>query len=555
MAESDNLALYRLWRPQTFSEMVAQEQVVFPLRQSVITGKFSHALLLSGTRGTGKTSLAKIFAKAINCLDPHEGDPCNACEICLAANDGSLMDINEIDAASHNSVDHIRRLTEEIIFTPVRTKYKVYIIDEVHMLSQGAFNALLKTLEEPPSHAVFIMATTEPHRIPATIISRSQHFQFRRISQEEMVKRMREIASSIDLAIEDEALEVIALLSGGALRDAISLLDQTRQAGAEVISRDQVLQLAGRVPDQFLSETAQAMIDRDPETLLTRIQELVMSGRDLARFVIDLGGHFRNLLVCRVSSNPHKLIQMQGKDIQALQATASKTSPAVLTDFIAGLAELQTSLRFSPDMRTSLEIGLIRLSSLSAGRPKEEKISEPAQKEQKIAKDPPPKADPIEPVQEEKSSLPPAPPPAPLPVQAPVQTEAASPSHDTIATDKGDEPLLDVWRDILELLQREKRIDISLCARPARVYVNKGTFEIRFENKLFGQYACLNKKECTALIEQLLGQRTGRHYPVRVALDEAQDKAVGASAEWAWLAKAREKALADEIPPPHPAED
>lgn len=548
MAESDNLALYRLWRPQTFSEMVAQEQVVFPLRQSVITGKFSHALLLSGTRGTGKTSLAKIFAKAINCLNPQEGDPCNACEICLAANDGSLMDINEIDAASHNSVDHIRRLTEEIVFTPVRAKYKVYIIDEVHMLSQGAFNALLKTLEEPPTHAVFIMATTEPHRIPATIISRCQHFQFRRIPQEEIVRRMRDIATSIDLKIDDEALEVIALLSGGALRDSISLLDQTRQLATDIVTRDQVLKLAGRVPDQFLSETAQAMIDQDPETLLANIQELVMSGRDLARFVTDLGGHFRNLLVCRVSAAPQKLIQMRGEDIEQLQAMAQKSSPAALTDFIAGLAELQVSLRFSPDIRTSLEIGLIRLSSRQAGSPIEEKA--PIQARPKKAPPTPPKA----PAEPESEPIPPPPAPERTPDPSPPAEEPQA-SHDTIATDLGEEPLLDVWRDILELLQREKRIDISLCARPARVYVNKGTFEIRFENKLFGQYTCLNKKECMALIEQLLGKRTGRHYPVRVALDEAQDQAVGATAEWSWLAKAREQALAEEIPPPHPAAD
>ncbi|MCK9177266.1 MAG: DNA polymerase III subunit gamma/tau, partial [Clostridiales bacterium] len=357
MSSSDRLALYRLWRPQTFSEMVAQEQVVFPLRQSVINGSFSHALLFSGTRGTGKTSLAKIFAKAINCLNPKDGDPCNECEVCKAANDGSLMDVYEIDAASHNSVDHIRRLTDEIVFTPVSARYKVYIIDEVHMLSQGAFNALLKTLEEPPSHAVFIMATTEPHRIPATIVSRSQHFQFRRIPNDEIVKRMRNIADSIDLAIDDDALDVIALLSNGALRDSISLLDQTRQLSVSPISRDAVLTLAGRVPDEFLSETAKAIIHHDPETLLSNIQELVMSGRDLARFVTDLGGYFRNLLVSRVSNEPETLIQMRHEDVALLKEIAGDTSSKELTALIAGLAELQVSLRFSPDIRTSLEIG------------------------------------------------------------------------------------------------------------------------------------------------------------------------------------------------------
>lgn len=542
MSASDRLALYRLWRPQTFTEMVAQEQVVFPLRQSVINENFSHALLFSGTRGTGKTSLAKIFAKAINCLNPVEGDPCNACENCRAANDGSLMDINEIDAASHNSVDHIRRLTDEIIFTPVSARYKVYIIDEVHMLSQGAFNALLKTLEEPPDHAVFIMATTEPHRIPATIVSRSQHFQFRRIPLEEIVKRMRAIAQSVNLSIDDDALEVIAQLSNGALRDSISLLDQTRQLPDERVTRDAVLTLAGRVPDEFLSETAKAIIQHDAELLLTNIQELVMSGRDLARFVTDLGGYFRNLLISRVAKAPEKLIQMRHEDVERLQSVAGDATSEQLTALIAGLAELQVSLRFSPDLRTSLEIGLIRLiadhdlpkaearqrrAPVEATQDVEEKAKE---KKAAVPKDPP--------IEEERAV-----------------THCVTPSDETIATKQGDEPLLDVWRDILDALQREKRIDISLCARPARVLLNAGTFEIRFDNRLFGQFACLNKKESIELIEQLLQTRAGKRYPVVVALDEELDKAVGATAEWAWLSEAREQALKDDIPAPNNGAD
>lgn len=549
MSSSDRLALYRLWRPQTFSEMVAQEQVVFPLRQSVINGSFSHALLFSGTRGTGKTSLAKIFAKAINCLNPKDGDPCNECEICRAANDGSLMDVYEIDAASHNSVDHIRRLTDEIVFTPVSARYKVYIIDEVHMLSQGAFNALLKTLEEPPSHAVFIMATTEPHRIPATIVSRSQHFQFRRIPNDEIVKRMRNIADSIDLAIDDDALEVIALLSNGALRDSISLLDQTRQLSVSPISRDAVLTLAGRVPDEFLSETAKAIIYHDPETLLSNIQELVMSGRDLARFVTDLGGYFRNLLVSRVSSEPEKLIQMRHEDVALLKEIAGDTSSKQLTALIAGLAELQVSLRFSPDIRTSLEIGLIRLTADSD-------IDEPIVKRESAppVKAPPKVSKPVEEKVEAKQIEERIEAVKEVPKEEP-ETHCVTPSDETIATDEGDEPLLAVWRDILDALQREKRFDISLCARPARVLMHKDSFEIRFDNKLFGQFACLNKKESIELIEQLLQKRTGKRYLVRVALDEELSRTVGASAEWPWLAEAREQALRDEIPAPHNGAD
>ncbi|HPX92769.1 MAG TPA: DNA polymerase III subunit gamma/tau [Bacillota bacterium] len=545
MTEMDNLALYRLWRPQTFSDMVGQEQVVFPLRQSIIDQKFSHALLFSGTRGTGKTSLAKIFAKAINCLNPDRGDPCNQCEICLAANDGSLMDINEIDAASHNSVDHIRRLTDEIVFTPVRAAYKVYIIDEVHMLSQGAFNALLKTLEEPPAHAVFIMATTEPHRIPATIMSRCQHFQFRRIPKDQMIERLAEIAKSIPLAIEDDALEIMAQIAGGALRDAISLLDQTRQLKAEKIGRDDVLLLAGRVPDEFLSETARSMIRNNPESLLTNIQELVMSGRDLTRFVTDLGGFFRNLLVARVSDKPESLIQMRHEDISQLQSIAQQSTASGLTDVIVGLAELQSSLRFSPDIRTSLEIGLLRLASLTGRQ----------------AEVPVPQKDPASKERPKKETSLPAPQAVPAQAKSPAQEtfqapdSCGAPGSEKIETQEGEELLLPVWRDILDLLLRERRFDISLCARPARVMVREGFFDIRFDNNLFGQYACLNKRESIELIEELLLQRTGKRYPVRITLDESLDQSVGATAEWRWLKDARDQALSESLPEPFSGAD
>lgn len=507
------------------------------------------------------------------------------------------MDINEIDAASHNSVDDIRRLTDEIVFTPIRARYKVYIIDEVHMLSPGAFNALLKTLEEPPAHAVFIMATTEPHRIPATIISRSQHFRFRRIPNEEIIRRMQDIAKSIDLTVDEDALEVIALLSGGALRDAISLLDQTRQLQTKSVSRDDVLALAGRVPDQFLSETAVAILCQQSETLLSNIQELAMSGRDLTRFVTDLGGYFRNLLVCSVSANPERLIQMRGEDIRYMTTIAKTTSPGILSDLIAGLAGLLVTLRFSPDLRTTLEIGLIQLSTQwGRAHPNANEQSLPVEK-MKLGsiveiKDPlpveltdtatptviandhaidPTPAEDEEPIPVPDELIPPevkvdkiptetqvSPPEIVVSVAQSTQdvegeltkTPCALPGAGMIKTNDGEESLLTVWRDVLDLVQKEHRIDISLCARPARVLFEEDVFEIHFDHSLIGQHTCLNKKESIELITQLLTQRTGRHYPVQIVLDESLDKAIGATAEWPWLAQARDKALKEDIPSP-----
>ena len=244
----EHVALYRLYRPMNFDDIVEQEHAVAALRQSVILGKIGHAYLFCGTRGTGKTSIAKVFSRAINCQHPVNGNPCNECEICKGVIDGSLLDVIEMDAASNNSVDNIRRICDEVMFMPAKAKYKVYIIDEVHMLSTGAFNALLKTLEEPPAHAVFLLATTEPHRIPATILSRCQRYDFRRISNESIVKRLSFIAAKQNISIEPDALSAIATIGDGALRDSVSLLDQvSTTSGATTITRDDILRITGIV--------------------------------------------------------------------------------------------------------------------------------------------------------------------------------------------------------------------------------------------------------------------------------------------------------------------
>jgi DNA polymerase-3 subunit gamma/tau len=584
MSETDQLALYRLWRPQTFSEVVAQEQIVYPLRQSVINGNFSHALLFSGTRGTGKTSLAKIFAKAINCLNPERGDPCNECEICLAANDGSLMDISEIDAASHNSVDHMRRLTDEVAFTPLKARFKVYIIDEVHMLSVGAFNALLKTLEEPPSHAVFVMATTEPHRIPATIISRCQHFKFRRIPNDEIIERVRLIAKSIDLAVDESAFEMIATLSAGALRDAIGLLDQTRQLETTPITRDDVLTLAGLVPDRFLSETAEAILFKKPDVLLVNIQELVMSGRDLTRFVTDLGAYFRNLLVASVSKKPEQLIQLRGEDIERMASIAKQTETTVLTELIAGLSQLLVSMRLSPDLRTTLEIGLIGLLTRFgneidikiADRSRDcriQKASEDAQKtdspqakpipatekpsgtvvETNVDAEPYQSGEPVvedstrteskivsendlQPAEKRKDVNPPS--------------ESDGQSSDTIYTAMGEMPVLDIWRAVLDDLQRERRMDIALCARPDRIKTDGKKIALHFDARLKGQHSLLSQIDNTRMVQQLISNHVGYKVELRIILDKMHDSMEGNSAEWGWLKQAREQALIEDIPSP-----
>ena len=354
-----HLALYREWRPQNFDDVVGQEQVVYPLRQAVISRDIGHAYLFCGTRGTGKTSLAKIFAKAVNCLDPHEGNPCNACEICEGINKGSLLDVLEIDAASNNSVDNIRRITDEIVFTPSQAKYKVYIIDEVHMLSQGAFNALLKTLEEPPAHAIFILATTEPQRLPATIISRCQRYEFRRIPSEKIIERLGQIAAKEKIDISADGLAAIARIADGALRDAISLLDQCSSGFSGRIEKDDVLRLSGMVQDEFIADFTEALFDQDLSRLLNAVEELQMSGRNIRRFLQDFIRTLRNLLVCKLSQDPSTLPELSDKDLKRLQSLSARISRPALMGLIVRMSALDNDLRWAGDPRTSLEIALI----------------------------------------------------------------------------------------------------------------------------------------------------------------------------------------------------
>ena len=354
-----HLALYREWRPQNFDDVVGQEQVVYPLRQAVISQDIGHAYLFCGTRGTGKTSLAKIFAKAVNCLDPHEGNPCNVCEICEGINKGSLLDVLEIDAASNNSVDNIRRITDEIVFTPSQAKYKVYIIDEVHMLSQGAFNALLKTLEEPPAHAIFILATTEPQRLPATIISRCQRYEFRRIPSGKIIERLSIIAEKEKIDISAEGLAAIARIADGALRDAISLLDQCSAGLSDHIEKDDVLRLSGMVQDEFIADFTEALFDQDLSKLLRAVEELQMSGRNIRRFLQDFIRTLRNLLVCKLSQDPSTLPELSDKDLKRLQNLAARISRPALMGLIVRMSALDNDLRWAGDPRTSLELALI----------------------------------------------------------------------------------------------------------------------------------------------------------------------------------------------------
>ncbi|MBO4635547.1 MAG: DNA polymerase III subunit gamma/tau [Clostridiales bacterium] len=359
----EHIALYRQFRPMDFDEMVEQDAAVTTLRQAVITKKIGHAYIFCGQRGTGKTSIARVFARAINCESPVNGNPCNKCPTCRGILDGSLMDVIEIDAASNTSVENIKKICEEVNYAPTRAPYKVYIIDEVHMLSKGASNALLKTLEEPPKHAVFLFATTEIHKILPTIISRCQRYDFRRISSDAIVKRLEHICSEEKIQADKEALMLIASLSDGALRDALSLLDQASScANGKMITARTVEDMTGTVNDDFMSDMASALIKSEYDRILTLCAKLSESGKDTVQFTLELARYFRDLLVIRVIPHPGELVKGSAGTIRRMYDTASLTNTDTLVAFITFLSKLVSELKWSPSPKTSFEISMLRLA-------------------------------------------------------------------------------------------------------------------------------------------------------------------------------------------------
>ena len=353
--------LYRKWRPKIFSDIVGQEQVTITLKNEIVSSRLSHAYLFIGSRGTGKTSCAKVLAKAVNCLDLKDGNPCNECEICRGIDDGSIVDVVEIDAASNNRVDNIRDLREEVNYTPIKAKYRVYIIDEVHMLTTGAYNALLKTLEEPPSHVIFILATTEAHKVPATILSRCQRFDFNRITPDEISNRIKYVCEQEGFKIDDAAALMISRLADGAMRDALSILDQC--AGkSENITAASVSETVGLIGEEHLFAISDAIYREDTQTLLSCVDRLYSRSMDMERLCAELCNHFRNCLICKVSKEPKTLITSTDEEIAKYRELASKFTASQLLYFLDKIRQIQDKLKFSLNRRVDMEVLFITLS-------------------------------------------------------------------------------------------------------------------------------------------------------------------------------------------------
>ncbi|MBR4812939.1 MAG: DNA polymerase III subunit gamma/tau [Lachnospiraceae bacterium] len=356
------IALYRKFRPSTFDEVKGQDAIVTTLRNQLRTGRIGHAYCFNGTRGTGKTSVAKILAKAINCENPVDGNPCNECAMCRAINDGSSMNVVELDAASNNGVANIREIVDEVRYYPTEGKFKVYIIDEVHMLSTGAFNALLKTLEEPPSYVVFILATTEVHAIPITILSRCQRYDFKRIRVETITDRLLELCDKEEIATEEKAMRYVARLADGSMRDALSLLERcvSYYAGQE-LTYDRILEVLGTVDVETFALALRYIHDGKIPKIIRLLDEMTVAGRELPRFIVDLTWYLRNLLLAQSGEDLSEALEMSGEQMKLLAHEAKVYAPEELMRYISVLCELTNRLRHESQKRVLIEMTVVRL--------------------------------------------------------------------------------------------------------------------------------------------------------------------------------------------------
>lgn len=355
-------ALYRKFRPDCFEDVKGQEHIVTTLKNQIKADRIGHAYLFCGTRGTGKTTIAKIFAKAVNCEHPVDGSPCGECRTCRAIAAGASMNVIEIDAASNNGVDNIREIVDEVSYSPAEGKYKVYIIDEVHMLSIGAFNALLKTLEEPPSYVIFILATTEVHKIPITILSRCQRYDFRRITIDTITERLQELMEAEQIQVEDKALRYVAKTADGSMRDALSLLDQciAFHFGQE-LTYDKVLNVLGAVDTEVFSRLLRHVLEQDVTGCIALLEEIVMQGRELTQFVTDFTWYLRNLLLIKSSDDIEDVIDVSSDNLIRLREEAQMIEPDSVMRYIRIFSDLSGQIKYAAQKRILIEIALIKL--------------------------------------------------------------------------------------------------------------------------------------------------------------------------------------------------
>ena len=499
-------ALYRQWRPRDFEGLVGQEHVSVTLKNAIMSGRISHAYLFTGPRGTGKTSTAKVLAKALNCEEGPTATPCNHCRSCELINEGAAMDVYEIDAASNRGIDEIRDLRENVKFSPAQSRYKIYIIDEVHMLTNEAFNALLKTLEEPPAHVVFVLATTEPHRIPATILSRCQRYDFRRVGVRELTDHLTHIARESGIDATPEAIRLIALQSDGGVRDAVSILDQCSVLGNDGVGEKEVRDLLGLVGQEAVYRLYEAIADGDGATGLTVLEEQMVLGKDARQLLIELAGYCRSLMLFRAAPNlDSPVLAAYGRD--RLTADSRRLEHEALVRLVELFYEAANNARWSVDPRITAEMALLTACVREPASPAAvEPPSRPAPRplprpEPKVEPKPAPAAAPVAKATASASS-----PPRPVP-----ERSAAAPQAGTVALS---EPDLD--RAMEELLrkveQAGKRSVKELLKDAALAGYADGVMTLLFQRTMIRER--VEKDDIRKWLEGLLSQIVGT--PIRL---------------------------------------
>ncbi|MDD6633590.1 MAG: DNA polymerase III subunit gamma/tau [Lachnobacterium sp.] len=500
-------ALYRKFRPTEFEDVKGQEHIVTTLKNQIKADRIGHAYLFCGTRGTGKTTVAKIFAKAVNCEHPVDGSPCGECPSCRAIAEGSSMNVIEIDAASNNGVDNIRQIREEVSYRPTEGKYKVYIIDEVHMLSTGAFNALLKTLEEPPSYVIFILATTEAHKIPITILSRCQRYDFHRISIDTIAARLSDLMLQEKVDVEEKAIRYVAKAGDGSMRDALSLLDQCIAFHlGETLTYENVLEVLGAVDTEVFSRLLRQIIDKNVAAAISILDELVDEGRELGQLVSDFTWYLRNLLLIQSSDDMEEVLDMSQDSIDALKEEAKLISPEVLLRYIRIFSELGNQVRYASQKRIVIEIAIIKLCRPEMETDQTSIIDRLESLEQKMAQGVPAAQ-----------------------VQAGTMQQSTAPGAAQV---KKPELPKAIPEDIQAAIKNWRSI-ISEVGGNTKVYLNKAVptlgnasdLQLVFDDENAYAYLEENRAGCLDTIKEKLAERTGRDIAVTVRKNESGQNA------------------------------
>ena len=493
-------ALYRKFRPDNFKDVKGQDHIVTTLKNQIQADRIGHAYLFCGTRGTGKTSIAKLFAKTVNCENPIDGSPCGECASCKSIAAGASMNVIEIDAASNNGVDNIREIVDEVSYSPAEGKYKVYIIDEVHMLSIGAFNALLKTLEEPPSYVIFILATTEVHKIPITILSRCQRYDFKRISIETITARMQELMDAEGVQVEEKALRYVAKTADGSMRDALSLLDQciAFNFGKE-LTYDKVLDVLGAVDTEVFSRLYRQVLERNVLGCINLLEEMIMQGRELTQFVSDFSWYLRNLLLVKTSDNMEDVIDVSSENLARLKEEAGETDMETIIRYIRVFSELASKMKYAVQKRILLEVALIKLCKPEMETKQDALLDRIRAVEEKI-----------------ENGL--------------VSTTVVQASTPSGTTDVQNQPRPEVPKaipeDVKQVVQKWPGI-VSNAEMPLRLYLKNARLSLGGDNKLMMvvedgvHYDYLKQEGCKEQIERLIEDYIGKSVEINLQSLEA----------------------------------